>query len=408
MAKDTAESKITTARVQLLLEQPFFGTLILYLEPVEKKSEDMLIPTMSTDGTHLYYCSEFVMGLTQEQLKFVLVHEVGHVALSHLARRQARIPMKWNWAADFAVNDLIVNTTDQQGRRIFTSPPGILLNQAWHDESAEQIYGHLPDPPGGDGQGEGEGEGEGQGQGQGKGKGKGKDKGNCPGPTLDDHSEWDNWEKDQSSAQKEQEWKDRLARATVEARSRGKMPGGWQTVIDDFLEPKMEWKAILMDTIVSNAKNDYRLFPPNKKHIWRGIYLPSMRGEEINIMFGCDVSGSISDEEIHEALSEVKGICDQFSDYTIYLRAFDTEIHNRWELHPFEPVPMVVTGWGGTDFNEICREAEKTPGISTLIIFTDLEAPFPDEVRCVPVIWLSVSGKKAPWGLTIQYPRKDE
>jgi predicted metal-dependent peptidase len=185
------------------------------------------------------------------------------------------------------------------------------------------------------------------------------------------------------------------------------MPGGWQTVIDDFLEPKMHWKSILMDTIVSNSKNDYRLFPPNKKHIWRGFYLPSMRGEEINIMFGIDVSGSISDEEIHEGLSEVKGICDQFSDYTIYVRAFDTEIHNRWELHPFEPVPMVVTGRGGTDFEDICREAEKTPGISTLIIFSDLEAPFPAEVRSMPVIWLSVSAKKAPWGLTIQYPRKE-
>ena len=46
-------------------------------------------------------------------------------------------------------------------------------------------------------------------------------------------------------------------------------------------------------------------------------HLPSMRGESISIRFGCDVSGSISDEEIHEALSEVKGIADQFSDYCI-------------------------------------------------------------------------------------------
>ncbi len=398
MAKETAETRLQKARIQLLLEQPFFGTLIIYLEPVLKKPEEMQIPTMSTDGTHLYYCEEFVMGLTMDYLKAVLVHEVGHIALSHLSRRGGRIPMKWNWAADFAVNDLIAHTTDNNNRAVFTLPPGVLINQAWHDQSAEQIYGHLPDPPG---------EGGGGGGGKGSGKGKQYQQGDVPGNTLDDHGEWDNWEKDQSSQQKEQEWKDRVAKASVEARTRGKMPGGWQTVIDDFLEPKMEWKSILMDTVVSNSRNDYRLFPPNKKHLWRGFYLPSMRGEEINIMFGCDVSGSISDDEIHEALSEVKGICDQFSDYTIYLRAFDTEIHNRWELHPFDPVPKVVTGRGGTDFDEICREAEKTPGISTLVIFTDLEAPFPAEVRTCPVIWLSVSEKKAPWGLTIQYPRKD-
>ncbi len=80
----------------------------------------------------------------------------------------------------------------------------------------------------------------------------------------------------------------------------------------------------MLDTVVSNSRNDYRLFPPNKKHLWRGFYLPSMRGEEINIAMYIDVSGSISDEEIQEALSETPGICEQFSDFTIYLRTFDT------------------------------------------------------------------------------------
>ncbi len=409
MAKENAELKLSRARVQLLLHQPFFGTLILYLEPVQKKKEEMEMPTMATDGTHLFYCDEFVESLTLDQLKAVLIHEVGHIALDHLQRCGSRNPQKWNWAADFAVNDLIANTTDANNQRVFTLPPGVLLNPKWHDETAEQIYGHLPDPPkggqGGQGGEGGDGQDGGSQPGQGQGQGK-PGKGNIPGPTLDDHSQWKNWDKDKSGAEKTQEWKDRVARAATEARTRGVVPGGWQTVIDNFLEPKMEWKSILMDTIVSNSKNDYRLFPPNKKHIWRGIYLPGLRGESISIMFGVDVSGSISDEEIHEALSEVKGICDQYADYTVFLRAFDTKIHNRWELHPFEPVPMVVTGRGGTDFTEICDEAQKTPGITTLIIFTDLEAPFPPEVKSVPVIWLSVSAKKAPWGLTIQYPRK--
>ena len=409
MAKETAELKLSQARVQLLLHQPFFGTLILYLEPVLKKAEEMQMPTMATDGTHLFYCEEFVNSLTLDQLKAVLIHEVGHIALSHLDRMGSRIPMKWNWACDFAVNDLIVNTTDGNNQHVFTLPLGCLINPKWHDETAEQIYGHLPNPPpqgGGGGSGQsGDGQ-SGNQPGQGQGSGGKPGKGDCPGPTLDDHSTWTDWAKDKSGAEKVQEWKDRVARAATEARQRGVLPGGWQTVIDDFLEPKMPWTAILQDTLVSNSKNDYRLFPANKKHIWRGIYLPSMRGESISIMFGCDVSGSISDEEIHEALSEVKGIADQFSDYTIYLRAFDTKIHDRWELHPFDPVPKVVTGRGGTDFTEICDEASKTPGISTLVIFTDLEAPFPPEVKSVPVIWLTVNEKKAPWGLTIHYPKK--
>jgi predicted metal-dependent peptidase len=249
-----------------------------------------------------------------------------------------------------------------------------LLNSDWHDETAEWIYNKLPDAT---------------------------DK-----KTLDDHGQWKDFEKDGSSGVKKQEWKDRIAKAAVDARTRGKLPGKWQTVIDDFLEPKLDWKTILTDTIVNNARNDYRMFPPNKKHLWRGFYLPSMRGEEINIAMYIDVSGSISNEEIREALSEVKGICDQFSDYCIYLRTFDTHITGSWELHPFDTVPRIVTGRGGTDFEEACREAEKLP-ISTMIIFSDLEAPFPRK-PLLPVIWLSVGNTIPPWGMLVDYPRKEK
>lgn len=418
MSKDTAEYRVSRARIRLLLEQPFFGSLMLYLEPVELKPEQMRVPTMGVDGKHLFYCSDFVMNLPPEQLVAVMAHEIGHIALDHLGRQQSREEQRWNWAADFADNDLIANTTDSKGQKMFQLPPDCLLNPRWHDLTAEEIYTKLPRGKGGGGGGAGSGN---QGQNSSGGSGSSGNQGqgqNSGGGGLngisgvkgsgqvDDHSVWKDWTKTESNEQARQTWKGRIARAAVEARTRGKMPGGWDTVIEDFLEPKMDWKSILTDTIVSLSKNDFRLFPPNKKHIWRGIYLPSMRGEEINIMFGADVSGSISDEEIHEALSEVKGICDQFSDYTIYLRAFDTKIHNRWELHPFEPIPMVVTGRGGTDFGEICDEVDKVPPISTLVIFTDLEAPFPPEVKSVPVIWLSVTEKKAPWGLTIHYPRK--
>ena len=99
MTQDTAESRILKARVRLLLSQPFFGNLLLYLEPVEKKG--MAMPTLATDGDHLFYDPDFVMNLPMEHLIGVMVHEVGHIALRHLARRQGRNPMSWNVAADY-------------------------------------------------------------------------------------------------------------------------------------------------------------------------------------------------------------------------------------------------------------------------------------------------------------------
>jgi predicted metal-dependent peptidase len=375
MAQDNAQARIIKARIRLLLDQPFFGNLLLYLEPVEKK--DMAIRTMATDGEHLFYDSDFVRNLTESQLVGVMVHEVGHIALRHLARRQSRNPMKFNIAADFAVNDLILSTINIRGLRVFDLPSGVLFNPTWHDKTAEWIYNQLPDMNGTSGEPK----------------------------TLDDHGEWSNGGEKDSGGTTEQEWKDRIAKAAVDARTRGKLPGNWKTVIDDFLQPKLDWRSILTDMLVSNAKNDYRLFPPNKKHLWRGLYLPSLRGEEINIAMYIDCSGSIRDKEIQAALSEVQGICQQFPDYTIYLRTFDTRITGAWELHAFDQVPKVISGRGGTDFSPIIEDVEKLP-VSMMVIFSDLCAPFPPAPQ-VPAIWLSVGDATPPWGTVINYPRLD-
>ena len=52
--------EFTRARAQLLLKQPFFGTLCLRLTPIE--TED--IPTAGTDGKRLLYNPKFFLSLT--------------------------------------------------------------------------------------------------------------------------------------------------------------------------------------------------------------------------------------------------------------------------------------------------------------------------------------------------------
>ena len=53
-------------------------------------------------------------------------------------------------------------------------------------------------------------------------------------------------------------------------------------------------------------KDNYRLLPPNKKHLWRGIYLPSLGvpGPD-HIVVAIDTSGSMSDRILSEILGEV-------------------------------------------------------------------------------------------------------
>jgi predicted metal-dependent peptidase len=84
----TAIERITKQRAQLILSQPFFGTLALRLRPVERHD----IQTMAVDGKHLFYNPAFVDSFTDEELRGVIAHEVMHCVHHHMTRRGSRDP----------------------------------------------------------------------------------------------------------------------------------------------------------------------------------------------------------------------------------------------------------------------------------------------------------------------------
>lgn len=125
--------KITRARASLINAQPFYGCLALHLQPSERPD---LTDTMATDGVHLFWNAAFVDELTEAQLMGVVAHEVTHCALAHHARIGARDLETFNRAADFAINPGLVAAG-------LTLAPGMLLNPAFANLSAEEIYSIL-------------------------------------------------------------------------------------------------------------------------------------------------------------------------------------------------------------------------------------------------------------------------
>ena len=119
----------TQARTTLLLDHPFFGSLLFRLKGREQRS----IPTMATDGVSLYYNPEFVDTLNSATLAGVLAHEVMHPALQHHLRRSKRDPRRWNEACDYAINPLLLDAG-------LSLPDGVLVDQRFRGMSAEQIY----------------------------------------------------------------------------------------------------------------------------------------------------------------------------------------------------------------------------------------------------------------------------
>ncbi|MVO99561.1 DUF2201 family putative metallopeptidase [Paenibacillus lutrae] len=77
-------------------------------------------------------------GLSAEECKFVMAHELLHAGLHHHARCQGRDPYLWNVACDYVINHWLVEM------RIGELPQvGILLDDTMHGLSAESVYDRI-------------------------------------------------------------------------------------------------------------------------------------------------------------------------------------------------------------------------------------------------------------------------
>jgi len=121
--------RIQKARTTLLLDHPFFGTLLFRLGGRPSSS----IATMATDGVSLLYNPEFVETLNAAELAGVLAHEVMHPALQHHTRRGDRDPARWNIACDYAINPMLLDAG-------LTLPKDVLIDNRFRGMSAERIY----------------------------------------------------------------------------------------------------------------------------------------------------------------------------------------------------------------------------------------------------------------------------
>ena len=132
------------------------------------------------------------------------------------------------------------------------------------------------------------------------------------------------------------------------------------------------------------------------------------------ILFMIDTSGSMSDEEITQCYSEIKGAIDQFGGKLEgWLGFFDATVT---EPQPFtdeeEFVAIRPKGGGGTRFDIIfdyVRDEMEEPPVS-IVILTDGFAPFPDSRLAmeIPVLWIiNNEDVTPPWGKVARIPSEN-
>lgn len=400
---DPTIDKLTTARVGLLLKQPFFGNMATRMKLIDASE---WCPTAATDGRNFYYNKDFVNKLDAKELEFLFGHEIGHCVFDHFGRVGNRDKKLSNIAQDFAVNQILVD--ERVGKKI--TKVNICQDNKYRGMAWEEIYDELyakaekipmdqllkqlgdlldehlePD----DGAGNGEEDGDGDKDGNGR-------------PRLS---------KEQMKAVKD-EIKEAMIQA-AQAAGAGKTPAGIMRMIKDLTEPKMDWREVLRMNIQSIIRNDYSFQRPNRKSQHSGAVLPGMKNDEtVEVAVAIDMSGSIGDADAKTFLSEVKGIMDQYADYKIDLWTFDTRVYGHVQIsqdNDHELLEYQPQGGGGTDFEvnwEFMKENDINP--KKFIMFTD---GYPcggwgDEEYCDTLFIVKGSNNESPFGQTVLYDEK--
>ncbi len=376
--------KITKARAALVLSQPFFGSLALHLRPVADPS----VETMETDGRSLFANPGFVDGLSFDQLTGVIAHEVMHLACAHHARRGGRDPRRWNVACDYAINGLLLEAG-------FVLPEGRLHDPNYDGLSAEEIYARLPQE---------DGDGGGDGTSNGPNAPSPADPGGCGG--VRDAPGHDGGRASPAElSQAAKDWQIAALQAAQTAKAAGKLPGAMARLVEGLRNPSVDWREVLRCFVQTTARNDYRWFPPNRRYVAMGLYLPSLRSEELGpIVIAVDTSGSISEDVVAAFSAEISAILEDCRPEAIHILYCDTEIAGTETLSPDDlPLDLKPAGGGGTDFRppfDLVEECGIAP--ACLIYLTDLVSRHFPQPPDYPVLWASTTDRTAPFGETLR------
>jgi len=377
--------RIQKARTALLLDHPFFGSLLFRLKGQECRS----IATMATDGVSLYYNPEFVETLNSATLCGVLAHEVLHPGLHHHVRRSGRDPRRWNEACDYAINPLLLDNG-------LSLPEGVLVDNRFRGMSAEQIYNILETEAGQPSENQ-------------NGSRDGFPTQNNPEAPLAPITDGGIGQvldaalpKLGTPTVKEQarEWSVAANQAVTLAKQAGKTPAGLARTLEGAADAAVDWREMLRRLWSETTPADYSWMRPNRRHIWAGIYLPGVIREGVGeIAIAIDCSGSVNGRQLSLFEAEVRSIIEGQRPQLVHVLYFDTIVHKVDTYQAGEPVCLSPLGGGGTDFGP-CFDWLQEHGIKpqTLVLLTDLCGSFPASAPSYPVLWASTGRRQVPFG----------
>jgi len=334
-----------------LLEHPFFGSIATNLNFKTNNN----IFAINYKGDTLEYNSEYIEALKIEEIETILASAAMQQALYHQERGKSKIKSLWMEASEYAINSILVENG-------FAMHPLAKYNENYQGLYAEEIYHLLLNeydiPP----------------------------------------------QEEENKDNKEQLIDDNdynllLEQIIQKIQNQDKLPIGIERLINSAKKSQISWRELLYRYINNHAKIDYKMFPSNKKHLYRGVALPSINSEELKIAIAIDTSASIDENQLNSFLGEVEAIMQNFQHYQIELIECDFKIQNTTRLTPLEPIISSAKGGGSTDFRPVFEYLENLrEDFKFLIYFSDGEGVFPDKKPNIETLWVLTKETNIPFG----------
>ena len=160
-------AEMEKAKYKIVTQSQLYRPFVHEMTPV---IYTWIVQTMATDGVRLFVNPEFAANLSWMGKIFVIIHEIMHCILMHDQRGAGFEHELFNIAADYEINAIIVDTTDDFDEKFVKDEIHGLYEKKYLNMAVETIYHdleknppNLPKQPPQQGQGQGQPQ---QGQGQ--------------------------------------------------------------------------------------------------------------------------------------------------------------------------------------------------------------------------------------------------
>lgn len=405
MHKYTAEQLLERAAVWTMRSIDFVSYAGVVMVGATRIEDDPArCPTAYTDGLNCVYGRKFIEGLSEPEIRFVVLHENLHKMFRHMIVWRhlfERSPMLANVSCDYVINAILVDTNDPDIAR----PQGTLYDPKYAGWDAQKVFNDLLKNAKHIGKCSGQCK---------QGSGNGNANGQCTCPQgFDDHG----WEEANSLPPSEQQAAQQAIDSAIRQGSilAGRMGAKIDRRIGELLEVRADYKTALRDflTNVTRGGDETTWARPNRRHLQYDEYMPSTQKQSMGrMLLAIDTSGSIAGEQLTYFLSNVAHILKTVAPEGVDLVYWDTAVagHETYEPAAYDTLPSSTKPKGGGGTAPSCvtkwlKEKNLKPQVAVILSDGYVGGDYGGAWPC-PTLW-AIQGDKGftpPTGQVIQLP----